>query len=189
MAKVVHGEPEDGAGGGCVFHVSMRVRVALAAPARGGLRLLAQTEHNRVSLDAAIKLDTDTSPFSQRSVRRPDSRDRLVTRANERTAELETIRKKLNRDTLVNGHEFKPPSSPSSKHDLAVSRDEITGLKLTYCAGAHARHFRAACLVVRIANHADFSSGPGYEYDRSAMLHSPPDSDTSSAEPTLSHLL
>ncbi|KAL7281479.1 hypothetical protein ACG7TL_004794 [Trametes sanguinea] len=49
--------------------------------------------------------------------------------ANERTAELETIRKKLNRDTPVNGHESKPPSSPSSKHDLAVAREEITGLK------------------------------------------------------------
>ncbi|KAI0759824.1 hypothetical protein BD413DRAFT_487303 [Trametes elegans] len=49
--------------------------------------------------------------------------------ANERTAELETIRKKLNRDGTVNGHESKPPPSPSSKHDLAAARDEITGLK------------------------------------------------------------
>ncbi|KAI0663349.1 hypothetical protein C8Q70DRAFT_1042120 [Cubamyces menziesii] len=49
--------------------------------------------------------------------------------ANERTAELDTIRKKLNRDTPVNGHEIKTPASPSSKHDLAVARDEIKGLK------------------------------------------------------------
>ncbi|KAI8993927.1 hypothetical protein BD414DRAFT_457184 [Trametes punicea] len=49
--------------------------------------------------------------------------------ANERTAELETVRKKLNRDTPVNGLESKPPSSPSSKYDLAAARDEITGLK------------------------------------------------------------
>ncbi|KAI0645887.1 hypothetical protein C8Q79DRAFT_910183 [Trametes meyenii] len=49
--------------------------------------------------------------------------------ANERTAELDTIRKKLNREAPVNGHDAKPPSSPSSKYDLAVARDEITGLK------------------------------------------------------------
>ncbi|RDX54967.1 hypothetical protein OH76DRAFT_1397294 [Lentinus brumalis] len=49
--------------------------------------------------------------------------------ANERTAELDTIRKKLNREGSVNGHEVKPPASPSSKHDLSVARDEITGLK------------------------------------------------------------
>ena len=49
--------------------------------------------------------------------------------ANSRTAELDTIRKKLNREGSVNGHELKAPASPSSKHDLAVARDEITGLK------------------------------------------------------------
>ena len=49
--------------------------------------------------------------------------------ANERTAELDTIRKKLNREGSVNGHEVKTPSSPSSKHDLSAARDEITGLK------------------------------------------------------------
>lgn len=48
--------------------------------------------------------------------------------ANERAAELELVRKKLNRDAPVNGFESRPPSSPS-KHDLAAARDEITGLK------------------------------------------------------------
>ena len=49
--------------------------------------------------------------------------------ANERTAELDTVRKKLNREGSVNGHELKMPQSPSSKHDLATAREEITGLK------------------------------------------------------------
>ncbi|KAI0743950.1 hypothetical protein C8Q80DRAFT_1220751 [Daedaleopsis nitida] len=49
--------------------------------------------------------------------------------ANSRTAELDTIRKKLNREGSINGHELKTPSSPSSKHDLSAARDEITGLK------------------------------------------------------------
>ncbi|OJT13108.1 hypothetical protein TRAPUB_10334 [Trametes pubescens] len=48
--------------------------------------------------------------------------------ANERAAELELVRKKLNRDAPVNGFESRPPPSPS-KHDLAAARDEITGLK------------------------------------------------------------
>ncbi|EIW62820.1 uncharacterized protein TRAVEDRAFT_34134 [Trametes versicolor FP-101664 SS1] len=49
--------------------------------------------------------------------------------ANGRAAELELVRKKLNRDAPVNGFESRPPPSPSSKHDLAAARDEITGLK------------------------------------------------------------
>ncbi|KAI1795501.1 hypothetical protein LXA43DRAFT_723290 [Ganoderma leucocontextum] len=49
--------------------------------------------------------------------------------ANERTVELDNMRKKLNRDGSVNGYELKAPVSPSSKHDLAAARDEITGLK------------------------------------------------------------
>lgn len=48
--------------------------------------------------------------------------------ANERSAELDTVRKKLNREGSVNGHEYKTPSSPS-KHDIYAARDEITGLK------------------------------------------------------------
>ncbi|OCH93135.1 hypothetical protein OBBRIDRAFT_802140 [Obba rivulosa] len=49
----------------------------------------------------------------------------------ERNAELDTTRKKLNRDFAVNGIESTKPVVPSSpsKHDLAAARDEITGLK------------------------------------------------------------
>ncbi|KAJ7703320.1 hypothetical protein B0H17DRAFT_1042700 [Mycena rosella] len=45
------------------------------------------------------------------------------------SAEVEALKKKTNRDTaLSNG--MQPPQSPStSKHDLAVAREEITGLK------------------------------------------------------------
>ncbi|KAH9929550.1 uncharacterized protein BXZ73DRAFT_90402 [Epithele typhae] len=48
---------------------------------------------------------------------------------NERSVELDTLRKKLNRDGHVNGGELKAPPSPASKHDLSAARDEITGLK------------------------------------------------------------
>ncbi len=52
--------------------------------------------------------------------------------ANERTTELDTLRKKLNREGSVNGYELKAPVSPSSKHDLAAARDEIIGLKCVF---------------------------------------------------------
>lgn len=55
--------------------------------------------------------------------------EELRRQANERAAEAETLRKKLNREGSVNGYEVKPPPSPSSKHDKAAARDEITGLK------------------------------------------------------------
>ncbi|OBZ68152.1 Trans-L-3-hydroxyproline dehydratase [Grifola frondosa] len=48
---------------------------------------------------------------------------------DERSAELDMMRKKLNRDLPVNGLEsMKTPVSPS-KHELSAARDEITGLK------------------------------------------------------------
>ncbi|KAI0958692.1 hypothetical protein AcV7_004436 [Taiwanofungus camphoratus] len=48
---------------------------------------------------------------------------------DERSAELDAMRKKLNRDLPVNSLDAtKSPLSPS-KHDLAAARDEITGLK------------------------------------------------------------
>ena len=55
--------------------------------------------------------------------------EELRSLVNERSAELDIVRKKLNREGSINGHEVKIPQSPSSKHDLAVARDEITGLK------------------------------------------------------------
>lgn len=48
----------------------------------------------------------------------------------ERSAELEAVRKRLNRDLPLNGvqENGKSPSSPS-KHDLAAAKEEIKGLK------------------------------------------------------------
>lgn len=49
----------------------------------------------------------------------------------ERSAELEMVRKKMNRDVPMNGVSESGRSTPSSpsKHDYNAAREEITGLK------------------------------------------------------------
>lgn len=48
----------------------------------------------------------------------------------ERLAEIDTLRKKANREASVPVEPSRPtPLSPSSKHDLNAARDEIKGLK------------------------------------------------------------
>ena len=48
----------------------------------------------------------------------------------ERLTEIETLRKRVNREASVTGDTAKStPLSPSSKHDLNGARDEIKGLK------------------------------------------------------------
>ncbi|KDQ57549.1 hypothetical protein JAAARDRAFT_267809 [Jaapia argillacea MUCL 33604] len=49
--------------------------------------------------------------------------------AEQRMVELETLRKKLNRDLPLSNGRGDPSSSSSSKHDSSASRQEITGLK------------------------------------------------------------
>ena len=56
----------------------------------------------------------------------------LQVQLEERNAELETMRKKLNREQSVNGaEEVKKPSvtASPSKQDLSAAREEIKGLK------------------------------------------------------------
>jgi len=48
----------------------------------------------------------------------------------ERSAEIDALKKKANRETTVTVESARPaPQSPSSKHDLNSARDEIKGLK------------------------------------------------------------
>lgn len=48
----------------------------------------------------------------------------------ERSAEVDTLRKKSNREVTVTVEPSRPtPLSPSSKYDLSTARDEIKGLK------------------------------------------------------------
>ncbi|KZT11066.1 uncharacterized protein LAESUDRAFT_693618 [Laetiporus sulphureus 93-53] len=54
----------------------------------------------------------------------------LQSLVDERTAELENLRKKVNREIPVNGIESGKASS--SKHDISSARDEITGLKCVH---------------------------------------------------------
>lgn len=58
----------------------------------------------------------------------------LRAQLEERTSELETVRKRLNRDVPVNGlsteaNKSSSPLSPSSKSDLNATKEEIKGLK------------------------------------------------------------
>lgn len=55
----------------------------------------------------------------------------LRLRLEERSAELDSLRKKFNRDLPINGFDSAMSSSTSStpKHELTTARDEITGLK------------------------------------------------------------
>ena len=55
----------------------------------------------------------------------------LQIQLEERNAELETMRKKLNREQSVNGTSDSPKSASASpsKQDLVAARDEIKGLK------------------------------------------------------------
>ena len=56
----------------------------------------------------------------------------------ERTAELETLRKKMNREQTVNGSDSKSPIAASpSKQDLNAAREEIKGLKYVDCFHTH----------------------------------------------------
>lgn len=48
----------------------------------------------------------------------------------ERSAEIDALKKKANRETTVTVESARPaPQSPSSKYDLSSARDEIKGLK------------------------------------------------------------
>ena len=48
----------------------------------------------------------------------------------ERSAEIDTLRKKNNREVSITGDPSRPtPLSPSSKNDMNAARDEIKGLK------------------------------------------------------------
>ncbi|KAG5643612.1 hypothetical protein DXG03_000620 [Asterophora parasitica] len=52
----------------------------------------------------------------------------LLHSLDETSKELESLKKKNNRDATING--LQPmPASPSSKHDISAAREEITGLK------------------------------------------------------------
>lgn len=56
---------------------------------------------------------------------------------DERTTELDILRKRMNREMPINAGLQEPyrnsrsssPQSPSSKYDISMARDEITGLK------------------------------------------------------------
>lgn len=58
----------------------------------------------------------------------------LRVQLEERTTELDTVRKKLNREASLNGvttdsSKAAVPASPSSKSDLSATKEEIKGLK------------------------------------------------------------
>lgn len=55
----------------------------------------------------------------------------LQTLLEERTAELDSLRKKINREQSINGASDSPKSvsASPSKQDLVAARDEIKGLK------------------------------------------------------------
>ncbi|KZT01756.1 uncharacterized protein LAESUDRAFT_763492 [Laetiporus sulphureus 93-53] len=80
------------------------------------------------------KSKTDTAELREQLAESKAERDSahaevaaLQSLVDERTAELENLRKKVNREILVNGIECGKASS--SKHDISTARDEITGLK------------------------------------------------------------
>lgn len=60
-----------------------------------------------------------------------ESADSLQHLLEERTAELDSLRKKINREQSVHGtsDSSKPISASPSKQDLVAARDEIKGLK------------------------------------------------------------
>lgn len=66
-----------------------------------------------------------------------DQRQELQLALDERTIELDALKKKMNRDVTINGGVQDPtrnpsvtsPQSPPSKYDIATAREEIVGLK------------------------------------------------------------
>lgn len=66
-----------------------------------------------------------------------EERSELRAALDERSADVDSLKKKINRDMPINAALQEPlrnshsssPQSPSSKYDLASARDEITGLK------------------------------------------------------------
>ncbi|KAI0745313.1 hypothetical protein C8Q76DRAFT_806678 [Earliella scabrosa] len=93
------------------------------AKSSGGANALEDELHS-------LQLDRETLQQSLKRTQAELADERAIVEelrnlAEERTAELELVRKKLNREGSINGH---APASPS-KHDLSAAREEITGLK------------------------------------------------------------
>lgn len=87
--------------------------------------------------DALMTVDSTPRMINDRA-RLNEQIEKLKAALDERSAEVEVLKKKVNRDLPLNGTLQEPPkslpgaipSSPlSSKYDLATARDEITGLK------------------------------------------------------------
>jgi CAP-Gly domain-containing linker protein 1 len=83
-------------------------------------------------MDSASRIVNDRARLNEQI-------EKLKAALDERSSEVEMLKKKMNRDIPLNGTLQEPPktsgggipSSPlSSKYDLTTARDEITGLKL-----------------------------------------------------------
>lgn len=96
----------------------------------------ATSERSRLVQEIAeLKQSLEESHTSQRGL--ANERLELLQALDERSAELDALKKRANREMPVNSGLQEPvrnsrsssPQSPSSKYDLAAARDEITGLK------------------------------------------------------------
>jgi CAP-Gly domain-containing linker protein 1 len=96
----------------------------------------ATSERSRLAQEIAVlKQSLEESHTSQRVL--ANERLELLQALDERSAELDALKKRVNREMPVNSGLQEPvrnsrsssPQSPSSKYDLAAARDEITGLK------------------------------------------------------------
>jgi len=96
----------------------------------------ATSERSRVAQEVSeLKHALDESRASQRELTNENLELRQV--LDERSADLDSLKKRMNREMPINNGLQEPvrnsrsssPQSPSSKYDLAAARDEITGLK------------------------------------------------------------
>jgi CAP-Gly domain-containing linker protein 1 len=96
----------------------------------------ATSERSRVAQEVSeLKQALDESRASQRELANENLELRQALDA--RSADLDSLKKKMNREMPINNGLQEPtrnsrsssPQSPSSKYDLAAARDEITGLK------------------------------------------------------------
>ncbi|KAG6865848.1 hypothetical protein C0991_011180 [Blastosporella zonata] len=86
------------------------------------------------TLLSPVPLDTDVMwQLHERLGDRETKLNALLQSLDDTTKELETLRKKHNRDASINNglqEALRPmPSSPSSKYEVSAAREEITGLK------------------------------------------------------------
>lgn len=96
----------------------------------------ATSERSRVAQEVSeLKQALDDSRASQRELANANLELRQA--LDERSADLDLLKKRMNREIPINNGLQEPirnsrsssPQSPSSKYDLAAARDEITGLK------------------------------------------------------------